>query len=129
MIDTELQNEQQQNGGGPQKVEEKQPEETPKPEPEQDKAAEQPVEQPLVEMVQQGSPKVQETEESSDGSSDQNYPSMRSVLRANLPAHNKASFTEAEDEFILDVVRKNPTRRTTHTLYDEISHYVPNHTG
>ncbi|CCE89404.1 DNA-binding transcription factor RAP1 TDEL_0A00720 [Torulaspora delbrueckii] len=133
VIDTELQNEQQQDGGGPQKVEEKQPEETPKPEPEQDKAveqpAEQPVEQPLVEMVQQGSPKVQETEESSDGSSDQNYPSMRSVLRANLPAHNKASFTEAEDEFILDVVRKNPTRRTTHTLYDEISHYVPNHTG
>lgn len=26
-------------------------------------------------------------------------------------------------------MRKNPTRRTTHTLYDEISHYVPNHTG
>nr|6LDM_A Chain A, DNA-binding protein RAP1 [Saccharomyces cerevisiae S288C] len=46
-----------------------------------------------------------------------------------LPSHNKASFTDEEDEFILDVVRKNPTRRTTHTLYDEISHYVPNHTG
>lgn len=47
----------------------------------------------------------------------------------NLPPHNKSSFTEEEDEFILDVVRKNPTRRTTHTLFDEISHYVPNHTG
>lgn len=58
------------------------------------------------------------------------YESTRSMLaRANMPTHNKASFTEAEDEFILDVVRKNPTRRTTHTLYDEISHYVPNHTG
>lgn len=43
--------------------------------------------------------------------------------------HNKSLFTREEDEFILDVVRKNPTRRTTHTLYDEISHYVPNHTG
>lgn len=58
------------------------------------------------------------------------YDSTRTMLaRANMPTHNKASFTEAEDEFILDVVRKNPTRRTTHTLYDEISHYVPNHTG
>lgn len=44
-------------------------------------------------------------------------------------SHNKSSFTKEEDEFILDVVRKNPTKRTTHTLYDEISHYVPNHTG
>lgn len=42
---------------------------------------------------------------------------------------SKTSFTEEEDEFILDVVRKNPMRRTTHTLFDEISHYVPNHTG
>lgn len=46
-----------------------------------------------------------------------------------LPPHNKSSFTEDEDEFILDVVRKNPNRRTTHTLFDEISHFVPNHTG
>ncbi|SMN19775.1 similar to Saccharomyces cerevisiae YNL216W RAP1 DNA-binding protein involved in either activation or repression of transcription, depending on binding site context [Maudiozyma saulgeensis] len=51
------------------------------------------------------------------------------IIRANLPSNNKAAFTEDEDEFILDVVRKNPTRRTTHTLFDEISHYVPNHTG
>ncbi|EJS42089.1 rap1p [Saccharomyces arboricola H-6] len=51
------------------------------------------------------------------------------MSRGSLPSHNKASFTDEEDEFILDVVRKNPTRRTTHTLYDEISHYVPNHTG
>ncbi|QID87578.1 DNA-binding transcription factor rap1 [Saccharomyces pastorianus] len=51
------------------------------------------------------------------------------MSRGTLPSHNKASFTDEEDEFILDVVRKNPTRRTTHTLYDEISHYVPNHTG
>lgn len=61
---------------------------------------------------------------------DNAFDSTRTMLaRANMPTHNKASFTEAEDEFILDVVRKNPTRRTTHTLYDEISHYVPNHTG
>ena len=51
------------------------------------------------------------------------------VQRTNMPTHNKTSFTEEEDEFVLDVVRKNPTRRTTHTLFDEISHYVPNHTG
>ncbi|CCE66150.1 hypothetical protein TPHA_0O01830 [Tetrapisispora phaffii CBS 4417] len=44
-------------------------------------------------------------------------------------SYNKASFTEEEDEFILDVVKKNPTRRTTHTLFDEISNYLPNHTG
>nr|CAD61868.1 Repressor Activator Protein 1 [Naumovozyma dairenensis] len=59
------------------------------------------------------------------------YENSRSPLvrSPNGPTHNKSSFTETEDEFILDVVRKNPTRRTTHTLYDEISHYVPNHTG
>lgn len=52
------------------------------------------------------------------------------VLHENpASGHNKSSFTREEDEFILDVVRKNPTRRTTHTLFDEISHYVPNHTG
>lgn len=60
----------------------------------------------------------------------QQYQTNRTMMsRSNLPSHNKASFTEDEDEFILDVVRKNPTRRTTHTLFDEISHYVPNHTG
>lgn len=58
------------------------------------------------------------------------FQAQRSMIsRSALPSHNKASFTDEEDEFILDVVRKNPTRRTTHTLYDEISHYVPNHTG
>lgn len=41
----------------------------------------------------------------------------------------KSVFTEEEDKFIMEVVRKNPTRRTTHTLFDEISQYVPNHTG
>lgn len=45
--------------------------------------------------------------------------------------HNtgKTAFNEDEDAFILDVVRKNPTRRNTHSLYDEISNYIPNHTG
>ncbi|CCK70764.1 DNA-binding transcription factor RAP1 KNAG_0F00950 [Huiozyma naganishii CBS 8797] len=56
-------------------------------------------------------------------------PRRANMANPQAHAHNKASFTEDEDEFILDVVRKNPTRRTTHTLYDEISHYVPNHTG
>ena len=51
------------------------------------------------------------------------------ALGANASSRNKVAFTEEEDEFILDVVRKNPTRRTTHSLFDEISHYVPNHTG
>ncbi|QLL32525.1 hypothetical protein HG536_0D00470 [Torulaspora globosa] len=84
----------------------------------------------LAEIVDQTSAKVDETEGGSDVSSDQTFQTNGVMLsRANLPAHNKASFTEEEDEFILDVVRKNPTRRTTHTLYDEISHYVPNHTG
>ncbi|QLQ79400.1 hypothetical protein HG537_0C00470 [Torulaspora globosa] len=84
----------------------------------------------LAEIVDQASAKAGETEVGSDVSSDQAFQTTGTMLsRANLPAHNKASFTEEEDEFILDVVRKNPTRRTTHTLYDEISHYVPNHTG
>lgn len=43
--------------------------------------------------------------------------------------HTKASFTFDEDERILDFVRKNPTRRTTHTLFDEIARYMENHTG
>ncbi|CCH58869.1 hypothetical protein TBLA_0B00240 [Henningerozyma blattae CBS 6284] len=60
------------------------------------------------------------------------YGSTRVLLsKPNLTSssHSKASFTEEEDEFILDIVRKNPTRRTTHTLFDEIAHYVTNHTG
>lgn len=84
--------------------------------------------QPLAEIEE----KVRANEESSGGVEVENEydSSSRSMLaRSNLASHNKASFTEQEDEFILDVVRKNPTRRTTHTLYDEISHYVPNHTG
>ncbi|AQZ14590.1 RAP1 (YNL216W) [Zygosaccharomyces parabailii] len=83
---------------------------------------------PLVEV--EDKPDRQGVVSPRQGSSDSGYDSTRSMLtRSNMPTHNKASFTEAEDEFILDVVRKNPTRRTTHTLYDEISHYVPNHTG
>ncbi|CEP64605.1 DNA-binding transcription factor RAP1 LALA0_S12e02762g [Lachancea lanzarotensis] len=46
-----------------------------------------------------------------------------------VAAHSKANFTIEEDNFILDVVRKNPSRRTTHTLFDEISRFVPAHTG
>lgn len=134
VIDTELQNE-QQNGAGNAEDAADGGEEAKKQDAKADEEADEdskheqdkPEEQPLVEIAEQGSPKVQEPEESSDGSSEQNYP--RSGPRASLPAHNKASFTEEEDEFILEVVRKNPTRRTTHTLYDEISHYVPNHTG
>lgn len=89
---------------------------------------EQAQQQPLAEVEEKvradaGSPSGDAGENSYDSSS-------RAMLaRTNLATHNKASFTEQEDEFILDVVRKNPTRRTTHTLYDEISHYVPNHTG
>lgn len=98
--------------------------------------------EPLAEIVDHGPTKVNVNQSdpnssyqmhsgtSSIQSDNGAYESTRSMLaRANMPTHNKASFTEAEDEFILDVVRKNPTRRTTHTLYDEISHYVPNHTG
>ncbi|EDO17993.1 hypothetical protein Kpol_1054p40 [Vanderwaltozyma polyspora DSM 70294] len=59
-----------------------------------------------------------------------NFDNSKTIIQqSSVPSHNKTSFTEEEDEFILDVVRKNPTRRTTHTLFDEISHYVPNHTG
>ncbi|SCU94114.1 LADA_0G06634g1_1 [Lachancea dasiensis] len=46
-----------------------------------------------------------------------------------VAAQNKANFTSEEDNFILEVVRKNPSRRTTHTLFDEISRFVPAHTG
>ncbi|SCU98412.1 LAMI_0F14510g1_1 [Lachancea mirantina] len=66
----------------------------------------------------------------SNAPADPAYENARpTVPKSRLPSHNKSSFTEEEDEFILDVVRKNPTRRTTHTLFDEISHYVPDHTG
>ncbi|KTB16982.1 DNA-binding protein RAP1 [Nakaseomyces glabratus] len=62
----------------------------------------------------------------------QNIANKRDIPTKKVSANtgvSKTSFTEEEDEFILDVVRKNPMRRTTHTLFDEISHYVPNHTG
>lgn len=49
-------------------------------------------------------------------------------LPPNFSSH-KNVFSEDEDQFILDVVRKNPTRRSTHTLFEEISRFMPNHTG
>lgn len=64
-----------------------------------------------------------------DTSSSSNDTSVKSTpIPASLSSH-KNNFTEDEDQFILDVVRKNPTRRSTHTLFDEISKYMPNHTG
>lgn len=58
-----------------------------------------------------------------------NNDSLKSTpLPTNFSSH-KNTFSEDEDQFILDVVRKNPTRRSTHTLYEEISRFMPNHTG
>lgn len=42
---------------------------------------------------------------------------------------NKNGFTEAEDEFILEEVRKNPRRRATHKLFHEIAAKMDRHTG
>lgn len=61
--------------------------------------------------------------------SDSNNNSLKHTpLPPNFSSH-KNIFSEDEDQFILDVVRKNPTRRSTHTLFEEISRFMPNHTG
>ena len=81
-------------------------------------------------VADENAPAQSESTTSSATEQAKQYSAARmSMPRPPMHSHNKASFTEDEDEFILDVVRKNPTRRTTHTLFDEISHYVPNHTG
>ena len=102
--------------------------------------------QPLVELPQStqvsNQPIVEETNDNrNNNNNNQNNQQVgndsrsfmnsyeTSAVADNLGNTNKVSFTADEDDFILDVVRKNPTRRTTHTLFDEISHYVPNHTG
>lgn len=70
-----------------------------------------------------------ESELSMVDTSDSNENSLKHTP---LPPHfssHKNVFSEDEDQFILDVVRKNPTRRSTHTLFEEISRFMPNHTG
>lgn len=42
---------------------------------------------------------------------------------------NKNGFTKDEDLFILEEVRKNPTRRATHKLFGEIASQLERHTG
>jgi Myb-like DNA-binding protein RAP1 len=41
----------------------------------------------------------------------------------------KHSFTPEEDEIILERVRQDPRRRTSHKLFDEIAQVLTNHTG
>lgn len=43
--------------------------------------------------------------------------------------NSKNSFTPDEDELILDRVRRDPKRRTSHKLFDEIAKELTNHTG
>ncbi|KAG0667350.1 DNA-binding transcription factor rap1 [Monosporozyma unispora] len=69
-----------------------------------------------------------ESELSMVDTSSNNTSAKQTPIPSSLSSH-KNIFSEDEDDFILDVVRKNPTRRSTHTLYDEISKYMPNHTG
>ena len=47
--------------------------------------------------------------------------------RINL--HNKNGFTRQEDDMILEEVRKNPHRRSTHKLFHEIAEKIGRHTG
>jgi Myb-like DNA-binding protein RAP1 len=42
---------------------------------------------------------------------------------------NKNGFTDQEDEIILEEVRKNPHRRSTHRLFHEIADKIGRHTG
>ncbi|GMM37795.1 DNA-binding transcription factor [Saccharomycopsis crataegensis] len=42
---------------------------------------------------------------------------------------NKNGFTKEEDNFIMEEVRKNPTRRATHKLFGEIATKLNRHTG
>lgn len=155
VIDTQLQNESGEKPTAPAddaSETAEQPVESPSTKPGEDKRPDADTPQP---SETNGGPMASVTAESNAGSEDQGAGARRESVdsaknsisgdesdvvktpvapsppSARQPAasHNKSSFTEEEDEFILDVVRKNPTRRTTHTLFDEISHYVPKHTG
>ncbi|CAH2354777.1 putative DNA-binding protein RAP1 [[Candida] railenensis] len=44
-------------------------------------------------------------------------------------ANSKHSFTPEEDAKILEAVRRDPRRRTSHKLFDEIAKELTNHTG
>lgn len=46
-----------------------------------------------------------------------------------ISLHNKNGFTDQEDELILEEVRKNPQRRSTHKLFHEIAETIGRHTG
>lgn len=45
------------------------------------------------------------------------------------PRSNKKGFTPQEDAQILEEVRRNPNRRSTHKLFEEIAIKLKNHTG
>ncbi|KAH3901520.1 DNA-binding transcription factor RAP1 SCDLUD_003016 [Saccharomycodes ludwigii] len=55
--------------------------------------------------------------------------SQRVYVANNALVASKMNFTPEEDQFILDVVRKNPRKRDTHSLFHEISNYLGAHTG
>ncbi|KAH3670844.1 hypothetical protein WICMUC_004813 [Wickerhamomyces mucosus] len=48
---------------------------------------------------------------------------------ASNAAVNKNGFTDEEDEIILETVRENPSRRSTHKLFQEIAEKLGKHTG
>lgn len=72
---------------------------------------------------------VDTNSDNNSSSSSSNNASVKNTPVPSPLSSHKNTFSEDEDQFILDVVRKNPTRRSTHTLFDEISKYMPNHTG
>lgn len=49
------------------------------------------------------------------------------LLARSLP--NKNGFTQEEDDLIMEEVRRNPNRRSTHKLFDEIAIKIGRHTG
>lgn len=50
---------------------------------------------------------------------------------ANTNGKKTSKFTKPEDEFILDLVRRNPNLRSTHSFFERISQFLPlaGHTG
>ncbi|CCH42665.1 DNA-binding protein RAP1 [Wickerhamomyces ciferrii] len=50
-------------------------------------------------------------------------------VRVHNTSSNKNGFTKEEDEIILDEVRRNPNRRSTHVLFKEIAEKIGRHTG
>ncbi|KAH3684120.1 hypothetical protein WICPIJ_004916 [Wickerhamomyces pijperi] len=67
--------------------------------------------------------------ESVPATTHQSFPSVTRRSNSTSAAASKNGFTDEEDEIILEYVRNNPTRRSTHKLFQEIAEKLNKHTG